>query len=429
VYGGVNFGLQKFNFAASVARQMGSEGQAPKLMGTSAGAPSSILTTSSRLSAALSAANLGPGAPRQITSFSPTRLPSGTTALQGVDLRLDQFNLSKAKKVSLETLAGSWRKQADLLGSSFFTSIDASPTPLKADDLALLKNVFNPVLSDRRQDGDVFVPPDASCSYVEKLRDLVKQEESLCQMRKEHFFSTNFVMGNPGSLFPHSWTPSLAVAQGAEGRANGALQACPEYLAQAQQVLTRSAPIFDKSTEEGLRFRIYRQGSIEVRTTQKPQEEEVIGVVFSIRNQTSRFSSTKKALQGHDTISKVTEYVEHDFAPNDDPSSLCSRFFLTLETEGGRTILAEQLDAGNFSWSENPADLEDRRSLAKVTRTQAVTSGVTVQEMKSYKGELCSNYNLSNKQFSRALYYHAAGSQNNVGSTNPLTGTMIHYAK
>jgi hypothetical protein len=396
VYGGVQFGLQKFNLAATVARMMSMEGQAPRLQAVAGAKVPATLSTPSHLSAAL-------GAPR------------GAEALQGVDLRLDQFNLSKAKNVSIETSAGSWRslsKQGVPLGTSFFTSIDASPQLFKADDTVFLRNVFNPLLSDRRQEGDLFVPPDATCSYVEKLRGLVKQEESLRHMRTEQFFSTDFVMGDPGPLFPHSWTPSLAVARGRtaipEGLPHGTLQECPEYKAQAQQVLEKATPIFDKTTEEGLRFRIYRQGSIEIRTTQKPREAEVIGVVFSIRNQHSHLSLKKQALAEGDAISKVTEYVEHNFAPNDDPSSLHRRFFLVLETAGGHTVVAERLDSGDFSWSEDPADLDDRRSLAKVTRTQSVTSGMTVQELKLLKGQLCNSENLSNKRFSRALFYYAA---------------------
>merc|ERR1711933_347696 len=94
-----------------------------------------------------------------------------------------------------------------------------------------------------------------------------------------------------------------------------------------------------------------------------------------------------------------------------DPSSLRARYFLTLETEGGHTIIVERVDAGTFSWSENPDDLQYRRSLAKVTRSRPVTSGVTVEGMKNFQKQLCNGDNLSNKRFCQAMYYHAAGLQ------------------
>eukprot|EP00438_Fugacium_kawagutii_P028718 Skav229192 [mRNA] locus=scaffold1004:438636:456595:- [translate_table: standard] len=49
------------------------------------------------------------------------------------------------------------------------------------------------------------------------------------------------------------------------------------------EVLPDAAPVFEKSTEDGTAYRIYRLGSIEVRTMQEPQRSENISAMFSMR--------------------------------------------------------------------------------------------------------------------------------------------------
>jgi len=158
------------------------------------------------------------------SAFAPRMLGVAPSAapLQGVDLRLDQFDLSEAKSVSLEAHGGSWGSQAQSLdkcvsvGSTFFACIDGPNNLFKPGDQALLQKVFNPALSDRRSEGELFVPPSASFSYVDTLRTLVKQEDEVRACRERAFFSQNFAMGCPGMLFPHSWTPSFELAHGSE---------------------------------------------------------------------------------------------------------------------------------------------------------------------------------------------------------------------
>merc|ERR1712012_872269 len=91
---------------------------------------------------------------------------------------------------------------------------------LEEKDRSLLRNIFNPHLSDRCDEGDRFVPPDADSSYVESLRNLVKEEETMQSQRRDHFFNENFVAEKPGALFPSSWTPAYKIAckEAPEGR-------------------------------------------------------------------------------------------------------------------------------------------------------------------------------------------------------------------
>merc|ERR1711907_652767 len=103
--------------------------------------------------------------------------------LQGVDLRLDQFDLSEATRVSSDAELKPLSECA-AVGDAFFACLDGSKQLLNGEDLALLKSVFNPALTDRRIEGDLFVPPSTSASYLKKLRALVKEEETLRARRK-----------------------------------------------------------------------------------------------------------------------------------------------------------------------------------------------------------------------------------------------------
>lgn len=362
----------------------------------------------------------------------------GAPTLQGVDLRLDNFDLSTAKRVSYEANAGSWASdvrpldEVMALGDSFFCSLDnQSKNVFHDEDHTLLKNIFNPSLSDRRSEGDLFCPPDASHSYVTKLRDLVKAEDTVRQLRKEQFFSKAFVTTEPGAVFPPSWTSSLKVARGTvlvgnttTSRCRSALTSRPEYMGHAvellESVLRTSAPVFDKATEEGMHFRIYRLGSIEVRTTQEMGSEEVVGAVFSIRSPTStsgKQESQKEAIPAEERIVHATEFVERAFVDSGKLSAH-RRYYLVLETANGHMILTERLPNGRVTWEENPEELEDRNSLAKVTRASACQPGVVVQDLKTYQSTVAKGASQAGvaspsvcKRFARSAYARAVGSQ------------------
>merc|ERR1719482_189417 len=95
------------------------------------------------------------------------------------------------------------------VGNTFWSSLASCSNVFKNDDRALLREVFNPKLTDRRSEGDLFAPPDASHTYVTKLRALVKEEESVRQRRKTNFFARTFAIDKPGPLFPSSWESSF----------------------------------------------------------------------------------------------------------------------------------------------------------------------------------------------------------------------------
>jgi len=194
----------------------------------------------------------------------------------------------------------------------------------------------------------------------------------------------------------------------------GSLIPRPEYKRQSLFLLERlrdSAPVFDKTTEEGLRFRIYRLGSLEIRTTQALHQEEIIGSVFSIRNQAPTTVVSKlKTVDEQENVIKVMEYVERVFVPSADVNGLSCRYYIVLETEHGNKILTERLDEGQLSWVRNPEDLEDRSSLAKLIRSETCT-GVIVRDMMRCWSKMAQGTTPSSKQFARAMLTGAAGTR------------------
>jgi len=173
----------------------------------------------------------------------------------------------------------------------------------------------------------------------------------------------------------------------------------PDYQAEAgvlENILKAASPVFDKSTEDGMRYRIYSIGSLQVRTTQEHDGEEHVVAVFSVR-----LSSAARTLERHvepcEKIVKVSEYVEKSrlgvLAPGvARPRDPMHTYYVVLETSGGHTIASEKLADGRLTWEENPADLDDRNSLAKVVRAMTLddkAESSTVGDIQRYRlGEM-----------------------------------------
>jgi len=354
-------------------------------------------------------------------AFTPSMLRTAPgVAPRGVDLNLGKFNLSSHTRMAAKGGA-SW-SEADAsitLGSAFFESLEDSSKVFKKEDKKLLNSIFNPEMSDRRDEGVCFVPPDASLGYVQRLRNLVIEEDSVREKRKRHFLSTQFVIGKAGKWFPSSWTSEIEIESGKgktialeTGVQGGELHTLPEYADSpvVQHILMSTAPVFEKSTEDGIRFCIYRLGSLEVRTTQELNGKETVGVVFSIR------ASASKGQQGfvkdHELIVKVTEYVATGQRRGKKNSR---RSYIVLETEENNFIFTERRSDGTLVWEENPKDLEDRKSVGKVTRSEDCgKSGATVEFLKLNKNkEMSSNQsgvptNFLPKLYARGVFFLAS---------------------
>jgi len=202
---------------------------------------------------------------------------------RGVDLNLDGFELSETKQIPDMILADAG--SAPPMGSSFWWMIDnLEESPLddkEAEMMKLLRAVYDSRLSDRREEGDLFVPPSTCAEHPEKLRALTNEEAALKEQRKSHFFSSKFEESKAGSLFPLSWQEPFQAPQ-----THRCLSPKADLTHQAdefKEALETAVPNFDKLTEEGSRFRIYRVGGLEMRTVQEADGPETVGAVLAAR--------------------------------------------------------------------------------------------------------------------------------------------------
>eukprot|EP00930_Biecheleria_cincta_P040216 TRINITY_DN2756_c0_g5_i1.p1 TRINITY_DN2756_c0_g5~~TRINITY_DN2756_c0_g5_i1.p1 ORF type:complete len:448 (+),score=98.70 TRINITY_DN2756_c0_g5_i1:180-1346(+) len=320
---------------------------------------------------------------------------------QGVDLNLDKFGLSTVDRfhclppcsASFEDLEG-----RVTLGKAFLKCLEEDPdSRLKREDQVLLYKVFNPAVCDRAEEGDAFVPPDPNHEYVARIRNIVKQEQSLISRRKAAFFSAGFEVGNAGADFPRSWTSRFQISHvGKSGpsttssRAGLAqLQVTPEF---EKHFFTDVAPLavpeFKEAAEDATLFRIYRIGSLEVRTVQEYCKEEVIGAVFSRSNVNLVSGDVKQALQDGERLIMAKLYVEAVEVQNGSSDSAQRHldrchYFIVLETNRANMIVTEKAADGSTSWVVNPKNVEDRMSLSKLLKQRECNTQVTVQQLQN----------------------------------------------
>jgi len=384
IYGGVQFGLDRFELAQRHALPPG--------------APAGV-SMSSLQQAGLQNMQLGPsGRPM----FMPQRfqLTQRGETPQGVDLNLDKFSLSAPDRFASSLppcSAGFDSMEARVtLGKAFLRDMrNESFVNLEDKDRQLIKDLFNPVMADRTEEGDSFIPPDPNKEYIGKVRSLVSEELSLRGRRKAHFYSKNFLSGNAGAEFPRSWTSRY---QGPEAAAKAvalksgliAVEMDTAFkLTFVRDVLPTVAPEFNRATEDGVVFRIYKIGSLEVRTTQEPSGPETVGAAFSHRTPTWDMKSGSKgkdAFEG-EKLMKCLLYVE---AVHCEPEKkhwaskqldFC-HYYAVLETDASNTILTERLEDGSTTWVVNPSNLQDRNSLAKLLFNTECKEGASVRDLK-----------------------------------------------
>jgi len=322
---------------------------------------------------------------------------------KGVDLSLDNFDLSTPTLLPQQQsgCAGSCAALSMVASAAYgkafwFSMACSSGSVFKAEDRQFFRSLFNPYLSDRHGEGAQFVPPQTSFGYIQRLRRLLDKEEELRQQRQSKFFSKDFLVDSAGSLYPSSWESSIAIAQEQvrqgphTGHSKKGWSPSGALTANLQLVLKTAVPVFDKSTEDGMRFRIYQTGSLELRTTQEHDGKEVIGVVFSdsASPQTCTYTVDQE-LNYNERVVKATEYVESIMAGTQrsgDGLRLPCQYFVVFLTEPGNVIVTEQLEAGTTTWAENPVNLEARISQAKVTGcTGCQAACIDVRDLRAFR--------------------------------------------
>mmetsp|Transcript_105606 Transcript_105606/g.256478 ORF Transcript_105606/g.256478 Transcript_105606/m.256478 type:complete len:835 (+) Transcript_105606:1-2505(+) len=347
VYGGVQFGLDRFRMAA--ARPVAAHLRAV----TATGAPMAPM-------AGLMAQTLvGP---------KSTRHPGP----RGVDLNLDKFSLDETVDAQVEVATH------PVVGKEFWSCLDDGKESMTNADV--FRELFNPFLSDRRGEGDFFVSPDNSSTYMEKLRALIEKESKVRHQRKESFFSKDFEVGEPGPLFPASWAGSIKVGSGKIPK-----RSLHSYSGKSIDLkdLKSMELFFDQSTEDGMRFRIYRRGSLEVRTEQPHGAKEAIGAVFSA--DAGKDVATETSVKDCELITLMTQYVSASESASAGQAQ-DHRYWLLLETEKENVIVTEKLQNGAVAWHENSVDLAKyaphSRAVGSVSCTKA---GITVGDMRQHR--------------------------------------------
>jgi len=407
LYGGVQFGLDRFKVstAARAPRTMLSgltirPGQAPPLTQFT---PSGL--------------TIRPGQAPPLTQFTPPQLravsvgPRGVDP-RGVDLNLDNFDLSKATRVASEVAAPLVGQDAcAAVGNVFWFNVDSiDGSVFKEEDRILLSDLFNRRLSDRRDDGDKFVPPDTSFTYMQRIANLMKEEEAVRAQRKELFFSRQFEAEIPGPLYPSSWKNYIDIERKTSSSPGKCmLHERPEYMAQPEifeHVLQSVTPTFDKSSEEGIRFRVYKVGSLEVRTTQELDGKETVGAVFSVIPSGEALVQRKKGrkVDFTDAIKKVTMYVEKNLH-----LSSRHRYYVVLETVKAKTIVTEMGADGIVAWKEDPSDLEVRNSLAKVFGSKdCADKAISIRDMRKSLAKCVASWQSRNSHCTGKRYAKCA---------------------
>merc|ERR1712217_309833 len=186
----------------------------------------------------------------------------------------------------------------------------------------------------------------------------------------------------------------------------------PDLRAEEQtlrDILSSAAPAFDKRTEDGTQFLIYKLGSLEVRATRDLSGELSVGTVYDISGiMQAKAAAGRPVAKDSGKIVKATEFVERA------PSGDC-HYYLTLDTEDNHSILMEKLPDGTVVWMESPVDLKMRNAVAKVTRSaDCSVSAVTIGMMRSiHRQELSQAAPIASvsqcKHYVRAAYRAASG--------------------
>lgn len=374
--------------------------------------------------------------------FMPQRFQLGQRGEtpQGVDLNLDKFALS-----SPDSFAGTLPPCAVpldspearvTLGRAFLHSLQQKSHHLNEDDKALLNVLFNPALCDRIKDADAFIPPDPSSEYISKVRNLVNEEVMLLTRRKSMFADKAFSADNAGATFPAVWTSGFQIER--DGHSKMPSAACKNGLVRVQvdaafqktllnDVLQAAAPEFRKSTEEGILFRIYSIGSLEVRTTQEPTGQEFVEAVFSRRVPSWKLSSGQKAreVREGEIVLKARVYIEAADTERKTHASggvrpVC-HFYVVLETDASHFIVTERLKDGSIAWAVNPNNLDDRNSLAKLLFSVDSKSTMTVRDIRNIQAR-------NSKSYAQAIFKRISGhgfKDKWGGGMKPSTGFQV----
>jgi len=333
---------------------------------------------------------------------------------QGVDLNMDKFNLSSAEK------SGEWGKkvlaaegEGPLKCSAFWSNLSSEESMLSQETKTLLTAVFDSQLCDRRGDGELFVPPPTNCA--DKLRHLILAEAATRKQRTDFFLSDVFSAEtnvSDGSIFPASWAPSIGL-DNKTAQTPEVLKLRPDLKSQAQvlsEFLVGAVPKFDRCTEDGTRWLVYRVGALEIRAIQAPGGSVEIGAVFSVLSSLDQGAQGRRTAADSEVITEVKLCVESAAH-----GKLRSQHFLAVTTQAGSKVLIERRGDGSLAWVEGARNVEDRISLAKTVESISdCKKGTTIGELRAqHEVEASANVDSASgsrsKRYANSLYMLASG--------------------
>lgn len=361
VYGGVDFGLSRFNLSALAPAPGRPAGRLPERRPV--GLYRSLHAWGGEARLPLAEPRPQAKVPRQ--------------ELRGVDLALGDFPLDAAVPAP-EASEGTWRALGPGQSEAFWRALGgADQHDISERDLHFLRRVLSPHMSDRRDEGERFVPPDPSFDYVQKLLALTKREEVLGEQRAELFSSADFAMPSPGPAFPASWAAVIGSAQ-CEGLEKLPLPEGPEGPA-LEDLLRGAVEVFDRAAEDGARFRVYRAGALQLRTLQPPGLEARLCALLA--RSAPRPRSERCGVEDGERLVRVTELVDW----RSDERGLW-RHAVVFETERGALVLTERCEEA--LWDECPARCRRALETGKVLRVEGLVRGPTVDEVRArYEAE------------------------------------------
>jgi hypothetical protein len=238
-------------------------------------------------------------------------------------------------------------------------------------------------------------------------------------------------------MFPSSWATSFQVTKqdppGEENKApshrGGALSLCkPEAWHLSLSDLQSCKLVFDKTTEDQTRFRLYRPDGFEVRTIQECNGEEKIGAIYSVLALGGRSPSPSPStgevqrcsqVEEDEVVTGVSVYVEGGSYNGRGPE-----YFVVFETMQGSVIVTELLKCGAMAWDANPPNVTFRCSLGKLLYSVKVSEeGATLKVLKDYAEGLQAAETMSQvvavaqvaeparRRYALRLFGHASGQQ------------------
>ena len=88
----------------------------------------------------------------------------------------------------------------------------------------------------------------------------------------------------------------------------------------------------------------------------------------------------------------------------------CNNYYIVLDTNEKSVLVTERKSDGSLSWLQNPHNLEDRNSLAKLLFTADCKEGLSLADVKPhFEAQPRDTDGEHRKRYAKALYVYTTG--------------------